>query len=765
MNTMQYNRIFLFFVCFFAVFAARAEVPETEVVALNKEILQIEEAFKDKEITIKKLGKINQTLSSLKVKATDCIGLYQKKVEEKKNALKILGEKHKKESPELIKQRKQQEKDLADAESELANCSAVNLRIQSAITKAEQILQQQLATQLFAQGDDIFDVIEKNQQNLALWSKKFTADFKKYSWTPNASKRQLWMLSGILLLGILFGVLVRRYLTPAVLRIRWSDEANGRFAASATGSFCHEAPYLFASISMAVAINFYTSEMTPIPPIASFAYTLCFYFIARYVITFSLDSSPPGRLFLKIPQKTAMDLARRLKYLIVILLMGYAVSGTVLSSTLPDYLLSLLRSMIRIALAINLIWVLSLFGNLHGVLKQVWFRYGLSIVLVFAVIADLLGYTNLSDWLIRSIFGSLFVIMVILIIARLTSELLEGLEYGNTSGQRKLRRILGLSPNGHLTGFFWFRLLVRLGWWFMMILTLIFIWDLSASMVDEFRIVFTQGFMVGSLKIIPARIVLALVSLGLLVAFSAWFQGQMRKRWARKMPIERGAQEAMITVVGYIGVATAILITLGIAGIDYANLAIIAGALSLGIGFGLQNIVNNFISGLILLFERPIKTGDWIVVGNTEGYVKRIRMRATQIQTFDRADVIVPNSELISGQVTNWMLQDQSGRARIPIGVAYGSDTQKVKEVLLKVAHEHPEVIIDESVPLPKVLFRNFGDSSLNFELRFHIRNIDERINVISDLNFAIDMAFRENDIKIPFPQRDVHIIGPEKKE
>jgi potassium efflux system protein len=222
--------------------------------------------------------------------------------------------------------------------------------------------------------------------------------------------------------------------------------------------------------------------------------------------------------------------------------------------------------------------------------------------------------------------------------------------------------------------------------------------------------------------------------------------------------MDRGAREAMVAIISYLGIAIAVVVALGVAGMEFSNLAIIAGALSVGIGFGLQNIVNNFVSGLILLFERPIKTGDWVVVGSTEGYVRRISIRSTQIQTFDRADVIVPNSELISSQVTNWMLYDQRGRVRIPIGVAYGSDTQLVKEILLRLASEHPLVVKDKSSPEPFVLFRDFGDSSLDFELRCFIQNIDKRLTVISDLNFAIDQAFRENGIEIPFPQRDLHV-------
>ena len=197
---------------------------------------------------------------------------------------------------------------------------------------------------------------------------------------------------------------------------------------------------------------------------------------------------------------------------------------------------------------------------------------------------------------------------------------------------------------------------------------------------------------------------------------------------------------------------------LSAAGFDFGNVAIIAGALSVGIGFGLQNIVNNFVSGLILLFERPIRKGDWIEVGGTEGVVKDIQIRSTVIQTFDRSDVIVPNSELISGQVTNWVLSSQSGRAVIPVGVAYGTDTEKVRTILMAIAEENTDVVKAGSMPKPIVLFRAFGDSSLDFELRVFLHNVDNRLSIISDINFAIDKAFREEDIEIPFPQRDLHV-------
>ena len=226
--------------------------------------------------------------------------------------------------------------------------------------------------------------------------------------------------------------------------------------------------------------------------------------------------------------------------------------------------------------------------------------------------------------------------------------------------------------------------------------------------------------------------------------------------------MEPSARDALVTTFGYVAIALSIIIALSVAGIKFTNLAIIAGALSLGIGFGLQNIVNNFISGLIMLVERPVRAGDWIVVGTTEGYVKDISIRTTTIQTFDRADVIVPNSDLISGQVTNWTLRSQWGRIKVPVGVAYGSDTAMVKAILLEIVSNHDEVIKgNPNLPDPAVLFIGFGDSALKFEVRAFISKIEQFWNVISDINFAIDAAFREHGIVIPFPQRDLNFGGP----
>ncbi|MEL7029010.1 MAG: mechanosensitive ion channel domain-containing protein, partial [Pseudomonadota bacterium] len=189
-----------------------------------------------------------------------------------------------------------------------------------------------------------------------------------------------------------------------------------------------------------------------------------------------------------------------------------------------------------------------------------------------------------------------------------------------------------------------------------------------------------------------------------------------------------------------------------------SNLAIIAGALSVGIGFGLQSIVNNFVSGLILLFERPIKVGDWIVTNSGEGLVKRISVRSTEIETFDRSSIIVPNAELISAAVTNWTYKDKIGRVIVPVGVTYDADPAEVIEILEKVARDLP-VVLD--YPAPFVYFDEFGDSSLNFQLRAYIRDINSSLSARTQIRVGIFNALKEAGIEIPFPQRDLHVKDP----
>jgi small-conductance mechanosensitive channel len=219
--------------------------------------------------------------------------------------------------------------------------------------------------------------------------------------------------------------------------------------------------------------------------------------------------------------------------------------------------------------------------------------------------------------------------------------------------------------------------------------------------------------------------------------------------------VSTGIQESISRVLHYVIVLLACFIALEHIGLDLTALAAAGAVLMVGIGFGLQNVTSNFISGLILLFERPIEVDDFVEVGGVLGRVRAVRARSTIVDTQDNVSIIVPNSNFISENVTNWSYRDPKTRIHIGVGVSYGSDVDLVREALLGVGAEHAEVLND---PKPSVQFREFGDSSLNFVLLCWIREPHRQFFIRSDLNFAIVRAFREKGIEIPFPQRDLHL-------
>ena len=222
-----------------------------------------------------------------------------------------------------------------------------------------------------------------------------------------------------------------------------------------------------------------------------------------------------------------------------------------------------------------------------------------------------------------------------------------------------------------------------------------------------------------------------------------------------RLTLPRGVPGAISQLAHYAILAFGLLFAFAAAGIDLSRLALLVGALGVGIGFGLQNIVNNFVSGLILIFERPIKVGDTIELDPLLGTVKHIGIRASTVRTLEGAEVIVPNGDLIAGKVVNWTPSDRQRRVDVPVGVAYGTDPDRVVEILVGVAQDQPDVLVH---PEPVALFRGFGDSSLDFVLRVWTPEFERWMRVQSDVARAVHHALRDAGITIPFPQRDLHL-------
>jgi potassium-dependent mechanosensitive channel len=363
------------------------------------------------------------------------------------------------------------------------------------------------------------------------------------------------------------------------------------------------------------------------------------------------------------------------------------------------------------------------------------------------LIAIAAGYDALARWILHSTVTSGGVVVMVVLVFALVRHALPMLLRGAETG--RLLRGVGVRLAQRLMG------LVRIVVATAAVLVLLDIWGIAESPIATWQRIIGAGFRVGPVEVTVGRILIAMLVLYGAVLLSGLARTVVTADVERRQEGDRGLSESISRLVHYAIITLGVVLALAAMGVELQNFAIVAGALGIGVGFGLQNVVNNFASGLILLFERPVRVGDTVVVDDVWGTIQKIGLRSTVMVTLDQSEMIVPNADLVSEKVTNWTLSNPTARIILPVGVAYGSPIGDVLTILVESAFAH-EAVLKE--PPPEALFTGFGDSSLDFELRVWVGNIRRRLQVRSTVLTEVERRLAEAGIEIPFPQRDLHL-------
>ena len=706
-----------------------------------------------------------QRLQDIRRETRECVLEAQMRLKDTEQAVAAIGEIVEAETPELWRKKRALEQARADERALLANCRLLSLESNRVLTRMDAFLQARLADRMFQRSATFGESIRRYLNHPFLLRDLGKGYWREYSAEQaGAAPWILPQLAAAALLGLLLGWALR-------LRLRrWAQRlTESSYRRRMAISYCRRIPGILGALAVGVV-----AMITGSGPVLLFALPLALYWLISPWLrawlcaplqTGETEDAPDSAAV--AARENACRIGNALRPVLALALLWGAGRLLNVEVRLEEHTVTLLRQVYAVVMGVLMLRIVWLVMRLPALEAWRYWRLPLGLAVLSGPVAELLGYQRLAHLLFNGVVGSLSALALSILLGRYLFRRLDALNECRTEFDYRLKRWMGFERDAAVGATQWLKPLIVFTLGLALIAATLHAWNVPQTALDRLATGFIDGFQMGETTIAPLRLLLAIFGFVLFMMLSRWLRAQISERWLNHVRVDRGAKEAITNLSVYALIAFAVLLALNVAGVDLGNIALVAGALSVGIGFGLQNIVNNFVSGLILLFERPIRPGDWIVVGSTEGQVKKINIRYTLLETFDRSDVIVPNSELLSTQVTNWMLRDNFGRLIIPVGVAYGSDVDKVREILLGVGREHPLVMANDSrVPTPKCYFMGFGASSLDFDLRVFVRDVDYRLSVKSDLLFAIYKAFKEADIEIPFPQRDLHIrsgLHPEK--
>lgn len=482
-----------------------------------------------------------------------------------------------------------------------------------------------------------------------------------------------------------------------------------------------------------------------------------------------LAPARPGWRLVTLADDTVEQLTRWIFGGSAIYAVGIAVLALSRVVAAPEFIADAVQAVLAVVVAVIVASVLRILA--HGLGEDsptdqpVRWRWIIPIAWLVALVtgvAALLGYLSLAWFLASQLVWAAMVLALLFLLQILVDEGASALFKPRTGLGLFLSGSMGLSANAIAQIGIVLSALARLLLLLVAVAAIVARFGVTATELSAIPGLIVRGLSIGGLTISPSALIGCVVLLLIGIAATRALQRWLDQKFLPNTRLDVGLKASIRTTVGYLGLAISVAIAFAYAGVGLQNIAIVAGALSVGVGFGLQSIVNNFVSGLILLAERPIKIGDWIVVGADEGNVRRINVRSTEIQTFDGAVVILPNSNLITGTVKNWNHARLNGRALIEIGVSYEADPELVRDTLLACARAHPQVL---KSPAPFVQIARLTDSAVVFQLFAYVAGAGDAGGVKSDLHFAIFRRFRETGIDIAAAQRTVTLRGFERLE
>ena len=717
----------------------------------------LRDELNDKNINERNIKNIREESTQLRASALNCIDEVDPQVQSLKDEVEALEQINPDVEIEIYARLTKARDDLRQEDTDLKNCSLTVVRSTRLIDLSNKLLNELTTELLSEKGKNILDAITSIPEQIIILPELFFDQTLK-----KINQDTIIFLVLMLLLGFSFGF----FFGDQIKKIQYNNffkSLNRQLILDLRTLFKPfgrvQAPFLLGALGLTAALSLsltsgpnesWLIRLTISPIIISLSYV---------VINWVTGSLSPAPINEEIRKEDAKSLKNKLKFLTLVLVSSYIVFGPEWLASDTAANLSLIRISIVSLIVLSMISVLtsvskvfSLNGE-YGILKFLGYS-----ALGISFTAELSGFHNLSSFILSGFIITLFSSYIFWSLLSLNEKSAQWINTSTNIIGIRMRGFLNISRDQGKSKLGVYQLFFDALFWIGFLMIIFQVWDPTGTVLGTISSYATDGIPMGDIRIIPTNIIAGIIAFVVLTAITGWVKVWIEKRWLRQITADRGARDALVTIVGYAGFTISLLVGLSIGGINITGLAVVAGALSVGIGFGLQSIANNFVSGIILLFERPIKSGDFISVGDVEGYVRKISIRATEIETLDNQDMLIPNAELVSGRVTNWVLHNPYGRLKLKIGVAYGSDVKKVISILQDIASSNSQVITDGRASPPKALFMGFGDSSLEFELRVRILDIKKRYDVLSELNLGVNDAFIKEDIEIPFPQRDIHI-------